>query len=81
MTLPYGIIVPEKTDGLLTAGRCFSSEEKANEAASWIPYCIALGEAAGAAAALCVESGIQPRQLHVKKLQSALKNQGVYLYD
>lgn len=81
MEMPYGIIVPEKIDGLLTAGRCFSSEEKANEAASWIPYCIALGEAAGAAAALSVESGIQPRQLHVKKLQSALKNQGVYLYD
>lgn len=81
MEMPYGIIVPEKVDGLLTAGRCFSSEEKANEAASWIPYCIALGEAAGAAAALSVESGVQPRAIDVKKLQRMLKNQGVYLYD
>ena len=81
MEMPYGILVPEKIDGLLTAGRCFSSEEKANEAASWIPYCIALGEAAGTAAALCAEAGEQPRQLSVKKLQKTLKNQGVYLYD
>lgn len=81
MEMPYGIIVPEKIDGLLTAGRCFSSDEKANEAASWIPYCIALGEAAGTAAALSVEQGIQPRMLDVKKLQRTLKNQGVFLYD
>ena len=81
MEMPYGIIVPEKVNGLLTAGRCFSSEEKANEAASWIPYCIALGEAAGAAAALSVNSGCEPRDLDVKQLRGTLKGQGVYLYD
>ncbi|MCQ2451872.1 MAG: FAD-dependent oxidoreductase, partial [Oscillospiraceae bacterium] len=81
MEMPYGIIVPEKIDSLLTAGRCFSSEEKANEAASWIPYCIALGEAAGTAAALCAEQGVEPRNLDVKLLQMTLKNQGVYLYS
>ncbi len=76
MEMPYGIIVPEKVDGLLVAGRCFSSEEKANEAASWIPYCVVLGEAAGTAAALCLEEDIQPRQLSVRKLQTRLASQG-----
>ena len=78
---PYGVLVPEKLDGLLAAGRCFSSEEKANEASSWIPHCVALGEAAGTAAALSLETGVQPRALDVAKLRRSLKAQGVYLYD
>lgn len=80
MEMPYGILVPEKLDGLLAAGRCFSSDEIANEAANWIPHCIVLGEVAGTAAALSVNNGVQPRALDVKKLQSALKEQGAYLY-
>ena len=81
MEMPYGILVPERIDGLLAAGRCFSSEEQANEASNWIPHCIALGEAAGTAAALAAAAGVQPRALDVKIIQSALKKQGVFLYD
>ena len=73
---PYGVLVPEKTDGLLAAGRCFSSEEKANEASSWIPHCVALGEAAGTAAALSLQSGVQPRSVDVSKLRKTLRSQG-----
>jgi hypothetical protein len=80
MEMPYGILVPEKLDGLLTAGRCFSSDEAANEAANWIPHCIALGQAAGTAAGLSVQNCVQPRALDVNIIQSALKKQGVYLY-
>lgn len=80
MEMPYGILIPEKLDGLLTAGRSFSSDETANEAANWIPHCIALGEAAGTAAGLAAQAGLQPRHLDVKKVQAALKKQGVYLY-
>jgi hypothetical protein len=78
---PYGVLVPEKLDGLLAAGRCFSSEEKANEASSWIPHCVALGEAAGTAAALSLADGVQPRAVNVTRLQKTLRSQGVYLYD
>jgi hypothetical protein len=78
---PYGILVPEKIDGLLAAGRCFSSEEKANEAANWVPHCVAYGEAAGTAAAEAVETGVEPRNVDVRALRSRLKKQGVYLYD
>lgn len=77
--MPYGILIPQKLDGLLAAGRCFSSEEKANEAANWIPHCIALGEAAGTAAAISLDTGKQPRSVDTKKLQRTLKAQGVYL--
>ncbi|SHH60611.1 FAD dependent oxidoreductase [Sporobacter termitidis DSM 10068] len=79
--MPYGVLVPEKADGLLAAGRCFSSEETANEAASWIPHCVALGEVAGTAAARALDENVQPRGVNVKKLRQTLKSQGVYLYD
>lgn len=79
--IPYGVLVPEKIDGLLAAGRCFSSEETANEAASWIPHCVALGEAAGTAAALAINTDDQPRNVSIVTLRKNLKSQGVYLYD
>jgi hypothetical protein len=37
-----------------------------------------LGEAAGKAAALCAASGVEPRYLDVKRLQEALREEGVY---
>ena len=40
-----------------------------------------LGEAAGKAAALCAQSGVEPRNLDIRKLQDALKAEGVYLRD
>ncbi|QDR83482.1 FAD-dependent oxidoreductase [Sporomusa termitida] len=79
--IPYGTLVPETVDGILAAGRCFSSEETANEEANWIPHCIALGEAAGTAAAIALNTAVQPRAVDIKKLQQTLKAQGVYLYD
>ena len=79
MEMPYGILVPEKLDGLLAAGRCFSSSEEANQEADWIPHCIALGQAAGAAAALAVKAQVQPRAVDLKRLRGTLREQGVYL--
>jgi succinate dehydrogenase/fumarate reductase flavoprotein subunit len=77
--VPYGVLVPEKVDGLLAAGRCFSSEEQANEASSWIPHCVCLGEAAGTAAAAALAANVKPRNVDVQKLRLMLKAQGVYL--
>ena len=79
MEMPYGVLVPEKLDGLLVAGRCFSSSEEANQEANWIPHCIALGQAAGTAAAMAVKEGIQPREVEPKSLRGILREQGVYL--
>lgn len=80
MELPYGIIVPEKVDGLLAAGRCFSSDEEANQASNWIPHCIAIGEAAGTAAAVALDQNVQPRAVNVHDIQRMLKKNGFYLY-
>ena len=65
--------------GRLAAGRCFSSAHDANDHANLIPHCVALGEAAGAAAALALQSNTTFRNVDVKKVQQMLKKQGVYL--
>jgi hypothetical protein len=44
-----------------------------------IPQCWITGQAAGAAAALAVAAGVQPRAVNVASLQQALLKQGVFL--
>jgi len=77
--IPYRCLVPVKTDGLLVAGRGFSSDGHANNMANLIPHCIAMGQAAGTAAAMAVREGIQPRKVDYKKLQKNLLAQDVLL--
>ena len=64
--------MPEKTDGLLLAGRCISGTHLAHSNFRVMPICAALGEAAGTAAALAAGSGVEPRALPVGEIQKKL---------
>ena len=79
--IPYRCIVPKRIDGLLVAGRCISIDHKAATLLSPrdISTCIALGQAAGTAAALSVKVNVEPRKLDIKKLQETLIKQGANL--
>ncbi len=77
--IPYRALVPVKTEGLLVAGRSFSSDTHANNMANLIPHCVAMGQAAGTAAALAVDKGVQPRKVAVKELQKTLLKQRAVL--
>jgi ribulose 1,5-bisphosphate synthetase/thiazole synthase len=77
--VPYRAILPEKADGLLTAGRCISATHVAMAAGKSMGNCMATGHAAGLAAALSAQQGIQPRELKVAQLQDALRKDGVDL--
>jgi hypothetical protein len=77
--IPYRALVPARTEGLLVAGRSFSSDYAANNMANLIPHCIAMGQAAGTAAAMALEHGISPRQVDHGTLQKKLMEQGVPL--
>ncbi len=79
VNIPYRCLVPVKMDGLLVAGRSFSSDGAGNNMANLIPHCIAMGQAAGVAAAMAVKEGIQPRQVNYRKLQDTLMDQDVPL--
>jgi len=77
--IPYRALVSVNVEGLLVAGRSFSSDQAANNMANLIPHCIAMGQAAGTAAAIAVKQGINPRNVDYKNLQNTLKEQGVPL--
>lgn len=77
--IPYRALVPQKIEGLLVAGRSFSSDMVANNMANLIPHCIAMGQAAGVAAAMAVRQGISPRKVEYRALQMRLLEQGVML--
>ena len=71
--VPYRAIVPEKLDGLLTAGRCISATHVGASAGKSMGNCVATGHAAGIAAAMSAGSGSPPRELKVGKIQDALR--------
>lgn len=79
MHIPYRALVPKSIDGLLVAGRCLSSDVVANSLLAPIPSCMAMGQAAGTSAAICVRENITPREADYRALQMTLVEQGVPL--
>ncbi|MCL2058973.1 MAG: FAD-dependent oxidoreductase [Oscillospiraceae bacterium] len=70
--IPYRCFLPKVADGLLVAGRCMSSDQIAYESWRAMAHIFAIGEAAGVAASISAKYGVQPRDIDIKKLQSAL---------
>jgi len=71
--VPYRSIIAKGFLNLLMAGRCFSANHAGLSAARNIAYCIALGEAAGAAAAyLCKKNKTDVRQIDIAWLQHVM---------
>lgn len=77
--MPYRILVPQKVNGLLVAGRCVSATHEALGAIRVMPCAFALGQAAGAGAALASASGIEPRNVNIRELHQTLLAQDVVL--
>jgi len=76
---PYRSLVPKGIEGLLVAGRCYSATSEAQRISREIPPLMVMGEAAGTAAALSLESSVAPRKVDVSGLQKRLVAQGVNL--
>jgi hypothetical protein len=70
--IPYGCLVPRATNGLLLAGRCISGSHDAHASYRVQQIAMAVGSAAGAAAAIAVRSGVEPRAVDVGRIQAAL---------
>jgi hypothetical protein len=77
--IPYGALVPVKVDNLLAAGRCIAADNLMMNYMRLIGPCLLSGQAAGAAAALAIQSKCRPRDVDVPQLQALLRKQGVYL--
>jgi hypothetical protein len=72
--IPYGALVSAEIDNLLAADKAFSTSHMANGATRLQPLILNVGQAAGAAAALAVRSGVPPAELPVRVLQECLIN-------
>ena len=74
--IPYRSLVPRGIEGLLVAGRCISGTHEAHASYRVTGNCVAMGEAAGLAAAWCAAQGTPPRTLDGARLRHALQEQG-----
>lgn len=74
--IPYGVMVPRRVENLLVAGRCISVTHVTLGSTRVMLTCMALGEAAGAAAALAQREEVSPRELSPQLLRGQLRQQG-----
>lgn len=79
--LPYRCFTPRGIENLYTAGRCISGTHRAHASYRVMSICMAMGEAVGIAAALCVRKGCTPRTLDVGELQRTMTAKGIELFD
>ena len=76
---PYRSLLPLEVDNLLAAGRCASYTHLGLTAGKSMGNMMALGQAAGVAAALSVRHKTRPRDLDVRLVQQKLQDMGVPL--
>lgn len=74
--IPYRTLVPAELDGVLVSGRCISADYNAMGAMRVMSPCMAIGEAAGVAAAMAARAGIGPRSVDVAELRETLTRNG-----
>jgi hypothetical protein len=74
--IPYRTLLPQKVEGLLVAGRCFSATHDAHASCRSMAQTMTMGQAAGVAAALSVKNDILPSGLPIPTLQRRLLQMG-----
>ena len=77
--IPYGCIAPKTIKNLLVCGRCISVDHIAHSSTRIQGTCVMTGQAAGAAAAVAIDTNATVQTVDVQKVREALKNDGVLL--
>lgn len=77
--IPYRCLLPQGISNLLINGRCASTTHTASSSARLTPSCMAIGQAAGTAAALAVRHFVAPDKVEISELQDLLRKQGAIL--
>jgi len=73
--------IPRGIRNLLVAGRCISCERPVQGAVRIMPICLAMGEAAGLAAALAVRGDGDVHAVDTRRLCRRLVEEGGFLPD
>jgi hypothetical protein len=77
--LPYRMLLPQRVDNLLVAGRCASMTHEGQSAARVSGACFVMGEAAATAAHFALASRLPPADISVTTLQDRLDRNGAFL--
>lgn len=79
--IPYRCLLPMGLRNVLVAGRSISCERIVQGSVRVMPVCLAMGEAAGLAAALAAGSDHDVHQVDTDELRARLKAHGAWLPD
>ncbi|HSW41432.1 MAG TPA: FAD-dependent oxidoreductase [Patescibacteria group bacterium] len=74
--IPYRTLVVRDAANVLVAGRCFSATHDAHASVRSMAQCMAMGQAAGTAAARAATAGRDPRDLDPADLRDRLRGAG-----
>jgi hypothetical protein len=77
--IPYGVLVPQKVENLLVAGRCIAGDKISHASVRSMMCCTVTGQGAGVAAAVSIKDGVTTRDVSIAHLQAELRRQGVRL--
>jgi len=78
-TVPLSALVPKGSTNIIVAGRCVSSDRLANSGLRVQAPCMAMGQAAGAAAALAAQKQTTPLKVPLKEIQDLLTKHGAII--
>lgn len=79
--IPYRCLSSKDLSNVLIASRCISTTVEAFASIRMLPQVIAIGQAAGTAAALACKENIPCKQLNIGLLRSTLKSQGASIWE
>jgi glycine/D-amino acid oxidase-like deaminating enzyme len=77
--IPFRTLLPAGVENVLVAGRCFSATHDAHASVRSMGQCMAMGQAAGTAAALALAHHTTPRALRFALLRDRLREMGAVL--
>jgi len=77
--IPYRAIMPAGFDNVLVAGRGISATHEAHASTRVMPNTMAIGQAAGLAAAMVADGNMGASELPVEALKARLREAGAYL--
>jgi len=78
-TIPLRALIPKGSRNLIVAGRCVSSDRLANSALRVQASCMAMGQAAGAAATLAVRGNTTPLDVALEDIREMLRKHGAII--
>lgn len=77
--IPLGALIPKQTNGIIVAEKSISVSNIVAGASRLQPVVLSIGQAAGALAAVALKNQLEPAQVNIREVQTALLESKAYL--